>query len=460
MPSFVDILRAAVFATGRVIGIRAENYPADHDFWYEPVGSKVLSGVRVDADTAMQASTVYACVSVISNAVAGLSVEVLERLPGGKRRPAEEHPLWDVLHLSPSDGVDSYFFWQTFMVHLLLRGNVYTELIPGPRGFADQLILLHPDRVRWEKFGNRQRRYFYRELNGQERRIPQELIWHTPGMSMDGENGMSVIAYARETIGSALAAERYGATVFGNDATPGVVLRHPGKLSTEAIDRLQESFDAKHAGHWNARKTAVLPEGMEVQTVSLSPEDTQWLEARKLSAIQIAQFFTIQQHMVGILERSTFNNIEQQAHEFATFTIRPWLVRIERSAALNLLLNPQRFKIRFTMEDLLRGDPLKRAQSLQIQRQNGVINGDEWRAVEGRNPIEDGTGADFWRPGNMLRAQDPTPVRAPAGPPTPAGRGASSNGHSTEEIVLRQRVTTTVDRDEEGRILRTVEERA
>lgn len=119
--------------------------------------------------------------------------------------------------------------------------------------------------------------------------------------------------------------------------------------------------------------------------------------------------------MVGLLARSTNNNIEQQAHEFATYTIRPWLVRIERSAALNLLLDPKRYKVRFTMEDLLRGDPLKRSQSLQIQRQNGVINGDEWRALEGRNPIEDGSGREYWRPSNMMGTRESPRAASPVG---------------------------------------------
>ena len=411
---------------------RAESYPPDHDFWYSPVGTASLAGVRVDPDSAMRVSTVYACVSVISNAVAGLSVEVQERQADGGRRLAEEHPLWDVVHLSPREGMDSYFFWQTVLVHLLLRGNAYIEILPGARGFIDQIDLLHPDAMTVDKLPGRRLRYRYRDGDFQERTIPPERLWHLRGLSLDGVMGISVISYARETIGAALAAERYGATVFAQDATPGVVLTHPGKLSTEAKDRVVESWVEKHGGHWNARRPAVLPEGMDVKTVALSPEDTQWIDSRKLSAVQIAQFFGVQQHMVGLLERSTNNNIEQQSHEFVTYTIRPWVVRIERSAAVNLLADPRRFKLHFALDDLLRGDPLKRAQALQLQRQNGVINSNEWRRQEGLNPLDGPEGEQYWRPGNMVPADSPAPTPRM---PQPAPQRAGTNGHHEPALI-------------------------
>ena len=86
-----------------------------------------------------------------------------------------------------------------------------------------------------------------------------------------------------------------------------------------------------------------------------------------------------------------------------THTLRPWLVRIEQRLNKSLLTPRERREYFFEhlVDGLLRGDVLSRSRALQIQRQNGVINADEWREVENKNPIPDGEGEEYWRPGNM-----------------------------------------------------------
>lgn len=103
--------------------------------------------------------------------------------------------------------------------------------------------------------------------------------------------------------------------------------------------------------------------------------------------------------MIANLERSTNNNIEHQGIEFVMHTLMPYLTRIEQTANWKLFTNAEReagYYVKFNVGGLLRGDYKSRQEGLAIQRQNGAINADEWREIEDRNPIEDGTGKVYY----------------------------------------------------------------
>ena len=104
---------------------------------------------------------------------------------------------------------------------------------------------------------------------------------HILGLSFDGIIGKSVIEAARESIGLGLAADQFGGSFFGNGANVSAILTHPGRLSDEAYKRLMASWARRYSGLDNAHKTAILEEGMNLQKVSISPQESQFLETRK-----------------------------------------------------------------------------------------------------------------------------------------------------------------------------------
>ncbi len=208
--------------------------PGD-DFWYEPFyGSGSNSGVNVTPDTAMRATAVQACVRVLAETLATLPLKIYERLPdrivengdgtsrivNGGKKEATNHPLWDVLHSNPNSWQTSFEWREMMMGHIALRGNAYSEIVPGPRGFADKLIPLHPDRVQVKQLENLRLVYEYTTPQGQRRKFTQDEILHLRLLSTDGILGLSPITMARESIGLSLATERYGARFFTNNATP------------------------------------------------------------------------------------------------------------------------------------------------------------------------------------------------------------------------------------------------
>jgi HK97 family phage portal protein len=237
-------------------------------------------------------------------------------------------------------------------------------------------------------------RYTYREANGAETNLPAEQVMHLRGLSTDGIMGMSVIQAAAEAIGLSLRTEEHGARLFSNGAQPGVILKHPLQLSAEGAKKLKASFDEKHSGAGNAHATILLEEGMSVEKIGMTSEESQFLEGRKFQRSEIAMFFGVPPHMIGDVERGTSwgSGIEQQSLGFVTYTLLPWLTNLEEAFARDLIpeADQGRFSYKFSTDALTRADFRTRQEGRKIQFEAGVISPNEWRRSEGLNPRDGG----------------------------------------------------------------------
>ena len=74
-----------------------------------------------------------------------------------------------------------------------------------------------------------------------------------------------------------------------------------------------------------------MEEGVDCRQISIPPEEAQFLETRKFQIDEIAWLYRVPPHMIGDLEKSSFNNIEQQSLEYVKYTLNPWVVRWEQS---------------------------------------------------------------------------------------------------------------------------------
>lgn len=381
-------------------------------------GGKAASGVTVNESTAMRCTAVYAAVRILAETIASLPLPVYRRLPGGGKERAHDHPLYRILHDQANEEMTSFVWRETLMGHLALWGNAYSEIERNQAGEVIGLWPLRPDRT-WPERDPKSGKLVYKTLlpDGKGVVLPADRVLHIPGLSFDGLVGYSPIRLAREAIGLALAAEEFGARFFANDARPGGVLEHPGKLSQEAHERLRKSWEEMHQGLSKKHRIAILEEGMKFHEVSIPPEDAQFLETRKFQVTEIARIFRIPPHLLGDLERATFSNIEHQSIEFVVHTIRPWLVRWEQAINTKLFSEAERrvYFAEFLVDGLLRGDIESRYRAYAIGRQNGWLSANDIRELENMNPIP---GGDIYLiPLNMV----------------PAGSGGTEANRSVEQ---------------------------
>lgn len=383
----------------------------DERAWVGMAGMPTSSGVTVTADTALKISTVWACVGLISDAVAMLPTviyEIIDQETGDKRR-AREHPLYDLLHDQPNANQTAFDYKKMQTAHLLLRGNSYAYIQPGPRGFADQLIPLHPDKMRTEDLPDGRLRYVYTQPVGGPRTYTDDEIMHLRGLTLDGKTGLGVVSHARETMGTAVAREQYGARFFGNNSRPDGVLKTAGKLSTDGAKRMADDWNSVHQGVGKSHRVAVLEEGLEYQAIGLSNRDSQFLELGEFSAEEIAgRWFRVPPHMVGLTSKATSwgSGIEEMSLGFITFTLMPWLTIWEQGIGRDLILATRKYYARFVREALLMGRLLDRYNAYSIARNNGWLSVNEIRRREDLNGLSNPGADEYLKPLNMTNLDD------------------------------------------------------
>jgi len=376
-------------------------------------GNATYSGVSVTEDNAMRSSAVYACIRIISESIASLPL-VLYTQQGRNKSKATSHPLYPLLHDMANPEMTAFEWRELMMAHALLRGNGFSEKDFDTFGKVKALWPLNPGKMEGYDRRDGMLHWLYRLPDNQLRAIPDWRIHHIKGLG-DGVMGYSPIQQAaKQAVGLSLAAEEYGSRFYSNGARPGLILRHPGKLSPGAAERLKASFATEHQGLSNAHRTKILEEGMDVTAIGIPNNEAQFLETRKFQVTEIARIYRVPPHMLADLDRATFSNIEQQSLNFVIYTLMPWLVRHEQAIYRDLLNEAERknYFAKYIVEGMLRGDALSRYQSYQVAVNNTILTPNEIRELEDRNPVEGGD--KLFVPLNMMElgATPPTPAQA------------------------------------------------
>lgn len=375
----------------------------------------------VSADTVLSLSTVWRAVNIISDSIASLPVNVVQMRTDGGKDIALRHPIQRQMAFQPSPLYTKYNFFQTLVTHALLYGNGYAEINrERVTGYPKNYTILAPDRVT-VKTKNGAIVYEYIEqiadptagvMQPTIREIRAGNIIHINGISWNGITGLNVIKFLADNFGLALANQQYLVKFFSDGATISGVLKHPGRLTPDAVKRLRESWQGTYAGSGNSGKVAIVEEGMEYQQIGLSPQQAGAADTKKLTISDIARIFGVPQFLLEDLDRATFSNIEHLSLLFRQHTIRPWCKRIE--AELNTKLFPADeqgvFQVFFDVDDLAMSDLDSRSKWLESMMKWGILNRDEVRLKEGYNPIEDGSGQAYYVPMNMV---DPTQAALP-----------------------------------------------
>jgi HK97 family phage portal protein len=399
--------------------------------WWAP--NPKTSDFHVTEQNALQISTVYACIRIISETIASLPINVYKRGKDGSRDKDTDHPLFKVLHDEANSEMSAFSFWETMVSHVLTWGNAYAEIERNGAGKVVALWPLSPELVTVDR-RNKQLIYRVSIDNKKEIVLPPEKVLHFHGLGYDGRIGYSPIAMQRETLAFAKSTELYGHNFFRNGAKPGGVLEMDGILKDkEARDRLRESWHEIHGGSGNSHRVAILEAGLKYKPISLAPEDAQFLETRRWSKEEIAQLYRVPLHMLNDLQRATFSNIEHQSIEFVVHTIRPHLVRMEQEIKRKAFSEGEKanYFAEWLVDGLLRGDAESRNKALQIQRQNGIINANEWRAIENMNPQEGEQGKAYLVNSAMIGINQALIQEAPKGGDTTNGERNANGGSDT-----------------------------
>jgi len=389
-------------------------------------GRKSSAGAKVNEESALRLITVYSCARVLSETLGAVPLHVYRRRPDGGSDLATDHYLYESLYGEPNDEMSSQSWLESQQGHMTLGGNAYSILQHSMRG---EVIDIYP--VDWNQVlprrdpVTRQLEYWVMD-RGKPERYPASKVLHVPGWGFDGVMGYSPVRMAAEAIGLGLAATEFAGRFYSQGMNMGVVLEHPGLLGPEGRQNLKEDVMERGAGMENAWQPLILEENMKLSRIPMPLREAQFVESQKFNRDEICGLFRVPPHMVANLDRATFSNIEHQDIGFAKHTMLPIYRRWEQQGNRRLFTRRERqqgYYIRFNIDGLLRGDYKSRQEGLAIQRQNGVINADDWRRREEINPIGGVAGGAYLVNGNMISTE--TAVRQQ---PRNTGSAGGENG--------------------------------
>jgi len=369
------------------VGLERRAYNAKDPSWNHPL----LRGGSITPGRAESLSTVYACVSAISETIASLPLILYRRTPDEGRERAPDHPLYRVLHEQPNELQTALEFREMMTAMVLLRGNAHAEIIRGNDGQVRALIPLMPDRVTTLQLDNGRLAYDVTDTKGKVRRLLQEEVFHLRHRSDNGLVGVAPITASRETIQLALAERDHGNTTFANSTRLSGVLQAERSIGPEKVIEISKAWRRMYGGEANVGNVAILEGGMEFKPISMSMEDAQWLEARKFSVEEIARLFRIPPTIIGELSEANYSNSVEMNRFFVTNSLRRHLTMWEQSISSSLLTSAGRriYFAEHSVEGLLRGDSSNRADFYSKGIADGWLLIDEVRRLENLPKLSD-----------------------------------------------------------------------
>lgn len=347
-------------AAGRVPEVQASTASLEAQISAALGGGATQSGANVTVDSALRNTTVFRCVSLISYTIGMLPLHL--HAANDQREKAREHPLYDILMVQPNEYQTAFDFRSLMQLRALSEGNAYAFPIRS----MGRVIGLQP--VPTASIEPRLRddwtvEYRYRKPNGERITLKAEDVFHLRGLSKDGINGLSLVKQAAEAIGLAMQTEKAAARLFRNGMLVGGALKHPGKLSAEAFERLKKSMEARE-GADQAHKWMILEEGLEANPFAQTGKDSQHLETRQHQIEEIGRVFGVPRPLLMVDDTSWGSGIDVLGQFFVRYGLAPWFTAWEQAIRRTLLSREEKasYYAKFNDGALLRGSMKDQAE--------------------------------------------------------------------------------------------------
>jgi len=375
----------------------------DDSAWTSYLSGK---GYAVSASTALKTSVVLRCVDVVAKTMASLGCHLMETTAEGKRK-AENRPLYKILRMLPNPKTTAYEFWHMYIANLMLSWGAFAKIERDQNGFITALWNIPTCRVTQNWNGITGERYIdVTYSNGKYERLYPESYMYTPGFRFQDETEPEdAIRIASDVLGLTLALNGYAKDFFENGSNLGGFVEYPSAVNDTAMKKFREEWDKTYSGVANQHKWALLEGGFKLTRMDSNPTDAQALESRKMQIEEICRIWGVPPHKVFMLDRMTFNNVEQINIEYDQECLNPMAERLEQTIYKDLLSAKEQNKLsaNFDTNKLLKGDTATRTAYYNSMRQNGVMNANQIRESEEMNrvPIDQG-GDEYFINGGMI----------------------------------------------------------
>lgn len=412
------------------------------DRWWSPWGAsgrKTDSGAKVSPESSLGLAAYYACLRNISEDIGKLPLKVYRHIGPREREEARDEKLYSLLHDAPNPEMSAISFRESVTHHAIGWGGGFAEIERDGPGEISAFWPIHPSRIKIERAPDGALRYRVKtgDLGAQDAILRPEDVLHIHGLGGNGLSGYILSMLAAQTIGIGLQSDKFAARFYGEGIHPTGYLSHPQTLDKDAKDNIKLAYKTEYGGADNSHGMMVLAEGMEWKSLSIPPEEAQFLQTRQFEVVEIARWFRMPPHKLQDLIRSTFSNITEQNIEYVTDCLMPWSVRWEQELKRKCFSGQPDLFAEHNFNGLLRGDPQKRGIFYRIMWGVGSMSQDDIRAAENMNPIPGGHGATYYVPSNVTPSEIAVTgqVNSSAGG-TAAGTSNEDNLNSAHQPVF------------------------
>lgn len=357
----------------------------------------------VTPDTLLAASAVAVrCIGLRSEGLAGVGLHLYRRTADGGRERANDHPLYAVLHDLANPQTTAFEAREFLIRSLDMTGNGFARLERDDRGQVTAIYPLDPGLVSVERLATGRLRYRYTDPRGGLSILLQEEVLQIRGPSRDGILGQSVIQLAREAMSLRVSQSETAKGLIDNGLRPSGVMSYAERLTGDYRSKIREAVAERVQGAGNAGQLLIMDGGATYTPLAWTAEDAEFLASQKLSNEDVARVFGVPPTSVGITDRATYSNTEQEARALVANCLGPLASRVE-AAMMRCLLTPearQTLYIEHDLAALLKGDVQARFEAYRIGREIGVLSPNDCRKRENEPPI---TGGDIYhQPANWL----------------------------------------------------------
>ena len=350
----------------------------------EDFESTSQAGTVINSETAFHINPIFSAISLISDTISTLPLDAYVR-EGGERRALRPRPAWV---LKPDVDTTREAFYGSIIVSLLLDGNAFVRVYTQNNQIVN-LVVLNPHHVEVKRNGLGRLNFI---VQGEKKPLSPEEIIFIPDVVRPGAiRGVSRVDALKDNFGLAKALETYAARFFGYGASTSGIIEYPHDLTYEQSQALASAFDSKHKGLRRAHKTGVLSGGATYKPTSVSNDQAQFLDSRRMAVEDVARAFNVPPHLLGLSGTNSYASVEQNNLAWVTHGLRPIISKIEGALSPLLALSPngQNAFLRFNIDGLLRADINSRMSAYSIGLQSGFLTINDVRRLEDLQSITD-----------------------------------------------------------------------